>query len=198
MRRNAKSSGQSAPARLKAAAARPAAVAPAASSAAVAARDDLARAPAPGRRVVDVSAAPAAAAEDDAVVGRDEGDGLRVAAVDAEQERAQPCPCSRQESGWQVVAVRGRERVVDALGDLDLADERVGAERPDAVGARPRPGRLRGEGLVLAEHLHEAADVPRKRLRGKDVDAAPVTAAEHLDDEVLGEARAARRPRSAG
>ena len=42
-----------------------------------------------------------------------------------------------EEPVGQVGAVRGRERVVDTLGDLDLADERVRAERPDAVGRVP-------------------------------------------------------------
>ena len=58
-----------------------------------------------------------------------------------------------------------------------------------AVARDPAPGRLGCERLVLAEHLHEAADVTRKRPRGKHVDAGAVTAAEHLDDEVVGEAR---------
>ena len=49
---------------------------------------------------------------------------LRVAAVDAEEERAHE-RLGRLEPVGKVVAVRCRERVVELLGELDLAHERV-------------------------------------------------------------------------
>ena len=90
--------------------------------------------------------------------------------------------------------MRRRERVVELLGELDLAHERVRGEGADPVATVAAPRCLGRERLVLAEHLDEPPDVARQRPGREHVDAACVAPAEHLDDQVVREAgqRAAR------
>ena len=112
----------------------------------------------------------------------DDGRRLRVAAVDAQQEPVHAA-LRRSRSGRRARCAEAS--VVDALGHVELPDEGR-AQRPDAVVARSGPGGLRGERLVLAEHLHEATDVARQRLCRRDLDAVARAAPEHLDDESSG------------
>src|SRR6185503_13626303 len=54
-------------------------------------------------------------------------------------------PCREQ------VAVCGGQLGVEALGEVDLHDQRIRRERANRVGRRPRPGGLGGQRLVFAE-----------------------------------------------
>ena len=74
-------------------------------------------------------------------------------------------PRSPQEAFGKVVGVSRRELVVDALGAVEGAHERVARQRPDPV-ARTRPGRVGGEQLVLGEHLDEPHDAARSEACG--------------------------------
>ena len=101
-------------------------------------------------RAVDVGAAAPPRAHDRAVRPRDERDRLGVAAVDAEDDAHR---ASSRSGRWAACAVG--QLVVHGLRPIDRLDEGVRGERPDRVGPRALPGRLRREHLVLGEHLDE-------------------------------------------
>src|SRR3989442_10073772 len=66
----------------------------------------------------------------------------------------------------QVALVGGCERGVDALGELGVEDERVGAERAHGVAAGSAPRCLRRQRLGFAAHLDPAAYGVRGRGGG--------------------------------
>ena len=183
-RRRSKSSGQSAPARLNAAAARSAGEAPAASSAAVAARTISTRAGS-GEPALWMSPQPRAPGSQHGAAGiDDDGRRLRVA-VDAQQRPFTPRSGGAGRAGGH--GAPGGD-VVDALGHVELPDEGVRAQR------RMPSSRVPAQAVSAASAWYSPSISTRPRTwRGKgcgqDLDAVARAAPEHLDDEVVRKAR---------
>ena len=115
------------------------------------------RAPAPGPRVVDVRRSRASPRPSTvAVAVGDEGDASSCCR--RRRRGGARTPSGRLQPLGQVVAVRGRERVVDALGELELAHERVRARARGSRrrASRSRPSRRRAPGTRRASRRARA------------------------------------------
>src|SRR6188472_4021376 len=160
-RRRTKSSGQSAPARLKAEAARSDAETPAVASASSQARTISTRAGSGSELWISaVPASPRPSTVPSPSVTR----ACVFVLPPSTPRRSVPMRAlGGVEPVGEVRAVRRRERVVELLGELDLAHERVRGEGSNPIEAVAAPRCRGGEGLVLAEHLDETPDVAGQR-----------------------------------
>ena len=114
-----------------------------------------------------------------------QGNRLRVASVDSENERAH---AASSRSGRKArCAAASSANTASAF--VDRLDQWVRSERPHGIGPRSRPRGLRCEHLVLGQHLDEAAEMTWQLALRKRLDPGGRAAARHLYHEVVGEAR---------
>src|SRR6476469_5212736 len=81
-----------------------------------------------------------------------------------------PTPLRGEQTLRQVRPVCCSKRVIEALGQIDVEDEWVCAQRTDRVLTATAPGGLGCERLILPEHLDETAYVPRQRAARQNLD----------------------------
>src|SRR5689334_13053988 len=96
-------------------------------------------------------------------------------------------PLGGEQTLRQVRPVCCSERGVEPVGQIDVEDEWVCAERTYRVLTATAPGGLGRERLVLPEHLDETAHVPRQRAARENLDAGSRAATFDLDDQVVRE-----------
>ena len=117
---------------------------------------------------------------EDAAVGRDEREvGLRVAAVDGEDDRRAHASACRSER-------LGLEQPLDeVLVQRVLADQRVGEQRLPRHRGVGGDRRLRGEPLVGGDVLGEPKELRRERRLGKGREAPVLHPRRNLDDVIV-------------